>query len=175
MNSVPVSLVVAMDRHRGIGRGGRLPWHLPADLAHFKTLTRGKTVLMGRRTFESIGRPLPDRRNLVLSRSNDFKPPGVTVFHDLENALGSLGSGPEDELMVIGGADVYRLLLPAADRIYLTEVQAQFDCDTHFPDLDEGQWEPIRRVERSADARNPYDMVFIVLERRAERIRPSHH
>ena len=176
MNSIPISLVVAMDRRRGIGRDGRLPWHLPADLAHFKALTRGNPVLMGRRTFESIGRPLPERRNLVLSRSSAFKPPGVTVFHDVESVLESLVLGSqEEELMVIGGADVYRLLLPAAGRIYLTEVQGQFECDTRFPAIDMGEWEQIRRVERPADARNPHDVAFIVLERRVERIRPSHH
>ncbi len=153
-----------MDPNRLIGRGGELPWHLPADLRHFKALTLGHPVLMGRRTWESIGRPLPGRHNLVLSRDPGFRAPGAEVVGDLEAALAA-AARRGGELMVIGGAGVYAQCLPLADRIHLTLVHHVFEGDTWFPELEAGVWRERAREERPPDAANPYALSFITLER----------
>lgn len=157
-----ISLIVAMDRKRLIGRDGDLPWRLPNDLRHFKRLTVGKTVLMGRRTWVSLGRPLPERENWVLTRDRSFAAPGCRVFHALGDALAAHGGG---ELMVIGGAELYRQTLPQADRIYLTEVDAELSGDTYFPELDPGQWRELSAEPHPADERHPYAYCFKLLER----------
>jgi len=156
-----LSCIVAMDEGRLIGRGGDLPWRLPEDLKHFKRLTLGKTVLMGRRTWDSLGRPLPGRDNWVLSRDPAFRPEGCRVFADLQQALAAHAGG---ELMVIGGAEVYRQALPLARRIHLTLVHARLEGDTWFPPLD-GQWHERAREDHAADARHPYAYSFVMLER----------
>lgn len=158
-----ISLVVAMDRNRLIGRGNALPWHLPADLAHFKSVTMGKPIVMGRKTYESIGRPLPGRHNIVVSRNPDFSAPGCTVVASVEAALAAAGDAPE--VMVIGGAQVYAEALPRAQRIYLTRVDAAFEGDAWFPALDAAVWRECHRTEHAPDDRNPYPYVFLVLER----------
>ncbi|HYW91741.1 MAG TPA: dihydrofolate reductase [Gammaproteobacteria bacterium] len=158
-----LALIVAMDRRRGIGREGRLPWRLPADLAYFRRVTMGKAVVMGRRTFESIGRALPGRDNIVLTRDPRYAPQGVKVARDIAGAL-ALAGEPE-EVMILGGAQVYEALLHRVDRIYLTEVHGEFDADVRFPELDPARWEEIRRIEQKPDERNPYGMSFVVLER----------
>lgn len=155
--------VVAASDNQVIGRDGALPWHLPADLAHFKRVTMGHPVLMGRRTFESIGRPLPGRRNLVLSRSG-FSADGVETVGSLEEARGL--SQDASHLMIIGGADVFALALPKLDLIYLTRVHAQVPGDVFMPALDMTQWSEIERQERPADERNAWPMSFLTLERR---------
>ena len=160
-----LTAVVAATENDVIGRDNGMPWHLPADLAHFKAITLGHPVLMGRRTFEAIGRPLPGRRNLVLSRSPDFTVPGVDVVHTLEAAIGAAGDVPE--LMVIGGAALYTLALPRTDRVHLTRLHMTLDGDAHFPALPESQWREVSRSpRRPADERNACDMTFLVLERR---------
>lgn len=158
-----VSLVVAMSPERVIGRDHDLPWHLPNDLRHFKALTLGKPVIMGRKTYESIGRPLPQRRNVVLSRDPAFAAPGCRVFTDLDDALERLAGEPE--VMVIGGAAVYALALPRADTIYLTEVHATVAGDTLFPALDPTCWREVSRERHGADERHPYAYSFVILER----------
>ena len=158
-----VSLVVAMARNRVIGRDNALPWRLPEDLRHFKAVTLGKPVLMGRRTFESIGRPLPGRTNLVLTRHTGWKRDGVVAVHSLEEALAH-GKAAQ-ELAGIGGADIFRLLMPLATRIYLTRIHADIPGDTLFPPLDDSQWVEVDSRTFSADERNPYDMTFVTLER----------
>lgn len=159
-----ISLVVAMDRQRVIGAGGALPWHLPADLKHFREITMGKPIVMGRRTYESINRALPGRRNIVVSRNPAWPaPPGCERAHSLEHAVQLAGAA--DEVMVIGGAALYRAALPRAQRIYLTEVHATVDGDVHFPPISPEQWRETERVERPADDRNPYSCSFVVLER----------
>ncbi|MGH8149654.1 MAG: dihydrofolate reductase [Steroidobacteraceae bacterium] len=140
-----------------------MPWHLPDDLKRFKALTRGKPMLMGRRTFESIGRPLPGRTSLVLTRSPDWAAAGATVVHSLDEAIARMGDAPE--LVVIGGAQVYRLALPRARRIYLTRVCASLEGDTVFPALPEAQWRATRREEHPADARHAHAMTFLELDR----------
>jgi len=157
-----LALVWAMDKHRVIGREGRLPWHLPADLRRFKAITLGHTVIMGRRTFASIGRPLPERRNLVLSRDSAFDAAGVTVCTDLEQALRVAGSDP---VFVIGGAEVYRSALPRADRLHVTLVDAAVEGDVRFPDYDESAWRLVAAESHPADARNAHAMRFLEFER----------
>ncbi len=157
-----VAIVVAMDEGRLIGVANRLPWRLPADLRHFRRLTWGRPVVMGRRTFESIGRPLPGRRNLVVSRQAGYAPQGVEVAPSLEAALERAGGG---EVMVIGGMSLYRQALPLARRIYLTEVHARFRGDAHFPELDLGAWREVAREDHPADGENPVPYSFVVLER----------
>jgi dihydrofolate reductase len=156
--------MVAMAHNRVIGRANRLPWHLPRDLRRFKALTLGKPVLMGRRTYESIGRALPGRTNLVLTRDGGWSAPGVTVVHSLAEALER--SAGAQELVVIGGAEVFRLALPLAQRIYLTEVQADVPGDTYFPDFDRTPWTEVERSAHPADSNHAYPLTFVTLERR---------
>ena len=158
-----VSLIVAMDAAGVIGRDNSLPWHLPEDLKRFKSLTMGKPILMGRRTFESIGKPLPGRKNLVLTRMAGWTQAGVTAVHSLEEALDAAGFAAE--LVVIGGAEVFALALPFARRIYLTEVHAQIAGDRRFPPFDRSQWRETERSTRAPDERHPYAMTFLTLER----------
>lgn len=158
-----VTLVAAIAENGVIGHGNRLPWHLPADLKRFKTLTLGKPILMGRKTFEAIGKPLPGRRNLVLTRSARFRPPGVEIVGGVEETLAISADAPE--LMVIGGAEIYRLFLPFARRIYLTRVHAPIVGDTRFPNCDWNEWRKVDRSAHPADDKNAYAMSFITLER----------
>ena len=159
-----VSLVVAMASNGVIGRGNELPWRLPADLRRFRSLTLGKPVLMGRRTFESIGRPLAERVNLVLTRDARWTTDGVLVVHTLPEALERARDCPE--LVAIGGAEVYRLVLPLARRIYLTRVQADLPGDTFFPPLDPAEWRDVERSAQPADERHAWPLTFVTLERR---------
>ena len=158
-----LSLIVAMDEDRTIGKDGGMPWHLPADLKHFKRTTLGKPVIMGRRTFESIGRPLPDRRNIVLTRGG-FQAEGVETANSLEEALEMTETA--EETVIIGGADVFERALPKADRIYLTRVHGHFEGDTHFPPFDHNDWEVASVENRDADADNAFPLTFIELHRK---------
>ena len=160
-----VSLIVATDDGGGIGLRGGLPWHLPDDLRRFKALTLGKPVVMGRRTWDSIGRPLPGRLNIVVSRDPRLAIQGATVVGTLEAALAAAGGVPE--VCVIGGAEIYRLALPLADTIHLTEVHANVGADTHFPSLDPAQWVEVAREQRAADERHAHAMSYVTLRRRA--------
>ncbi len=159
-----VSLIAAMDRNRLIGNNNQLPWHLPADFAHFKAVTMGKPILMGRKTYESIGKPLPGRTNIVISRNADLKIDGVNCVTTFEQVIAAI---PEaDELMVIGGSSIYEMLLPRVDRLYLTYVNATFDGDAWFPEFDMDQWREVDSVTRLADEKNAYDCRFVTLERK---------
>ena len=158
-----IAIVVAMAENRVIGRENRLPWHLPADLRHFKQLTLGKPVLMGRRTHESIGRPLPGRTNIVVTCDRSYTAPGCVVAHSLESALEAAAGGAE--AMVIGGTELYRQLLPRADRIYLTLVHAEFVGDAFFPELAAGEWREAERTDRAPDEKNRWPYSFVRLER----------
>ena len=158
-----VSLIVAVGAKNEIGKDGTMPWHLPADLKHFKAKTLGKPVLMGRKTLAAIGRPLPERRNLVLTRDASFRAAGCETVTTLGAALAL--AEPAAELMVIGGGEVYRLAWERADRIYLTRIAADVDAaDTFFPDTGAG-WREVSREDHRADAKNPYDYSFLILER----------
>ena len=157
-----LSAVVAASDNDVIGRDNAMPWHLPADLAYFKRVTMGKPMLMGRKTYESIGRPLPGRRNLVLSRRG-FAAPGVESVATIDEALVRVADAPE--LMVIGGAEVFRLAMPYLDHVHLTRVHAQVEGDILLPQFEAGQWREVRREDHSADERNPIAMTFLELER----------
>ena len=157
-------LVAAMARGRVIGRDGDMPWHLPADLAHFKALTLGHPVLMGRRTFESIGRPLPGRTNIVISRTRPQLPDGVELAAGLEEGMRLAADA--SQLMVIGGGQIYAEALPLAQRLELTLIDAEIDGDTFFPAFDPQDWRVRATQARPADARNAYALNFITLERR---------
>lgn len=154
-----VSIIAAMDRNRLIGNRNQLPWHLPADLVHFKQVTMGKPIIMGRKTYESIGRPLPGRTNIVLTRSRDFDAEGVLVANTLQQALDYVPA--VDEVMIIGGSSIYELALPAADRLYLTFVENSFEGDAWFPEYDQGQWRMVSSEQHPADEKNSADYRFV--------------
>lgn len=159
-----ISLVAAMAENRVIGKDGGLPWRLPDDQKHFKRLTVDHTVIMGRKTYDELGRPLANRRNVVVSRNPSFRPPGVTVVPDLDEAL-ALGA-TEREVFVIGGAEIYRMALPKADRLYLTIVHATVDGDTFFPPFDESDWMMVEEEERHpADDRHAFPFSIRVYRR----------
>ncbi len=154
-----------MARNGVIGHGNALPWRLPEDLKHFKAVTMGKPILMGRKTFESIGRPLPGRTNLVLTRSGAWRTDGAAIVHSLAEALDRCSDAPE--LACIGGAEIFRLLMPVAACIHLTRVHADIPGDTFFPQLDPGDWIELDSRTHAADERNAYSMTFVTLERKA--------
>lgn len=159
-----ISLIVAMAENRVIGRGNQMPWHLPADLRHFKSVTLGKPVIMGRKTFESIGRPLPGRRNVVISRNLDWCAEGVESVSSLDAALALVQDA--DEVMIIGGGQLYREALPLAQRLYLTHIELPVtDADTWFPDYSQYQWQQCAEELHEPDEKNPYHYRFETLER----------
>jgi dihydrofolate reductase len=158
-----ISLLVAAAENGVIGRDNALPWHLPADLKHFKSLTLGKPILMGRKTFESIGRPLPGRTSLVLTRTPNWGHPGAVVVHSMQEAISAAGSATE--LVVIGGAEIFRLALPYVERIYLTRVHAEVSGDTRLSPFDAAQWREVTRQFHPADERHAHAMSFSTLER----------
>ncbi|HYQ71818.1 MAG TPA: dihydrofolate reductase [Gammaproteobacteria bacterium] len=161
-----ISIIVAMAANGVIGRDNGLPWHLPADLQHFKRITMGKPILMGRRTWESIGRPLPGRTSIVVTRDTGYAAPGCIVVHSVEAGL-QAAEACADEVMVIGGAECYRQVLPLTDTLYLTRIHADFEGDTFFPVLDESEWREVGRSDCAPDEKNPYPYSFIRLERAA--------
>jgi dihydrofolate reductase len=164
MTNAAVELVVAVSENDVIGRANQLPWRLPADLKHFKSLTIGHHILMGRKTYASIGKALPGRTNWVLSRSSNFAPPDCRVVRSLRE--GQLGVGGEARLLVIGGAEIYRLCLPHAARIHLTLVHAKItDGDTFFSAWRDPEWTESSRERHEADDKNAYAYSFLILER----------
>ena len=158
-----ISLIAAMADNGVIGRNNRLPWRLSADLQRFKALTMGKPVVMGRKTWESIGRPLPGRTNIVVTRDVGYRAEGCVVVHSVEQAL-EVAAG-SDEVMVIGGANLYQQLLDRADRLYLTQVRADVEGDAWFPEFDSAQWREVERESHSRDDKNEYDYAFVTLDR----------
>ncbi len=161
-----ISLIVAIARNRVIGNNNALPWHLPADLKYFKRITMGKPIMMGRKTFESIGRPLPGRMNVIVTHEPAYQAAGCTVVHSIDEALEA--AHHHEEVMVIGGAKLFDQILPRADRIYLTEIEADFAGDTFFPEFDGGAWRETQRIAHHIDAQNPHEYSFVILERSAQ-------
>jgi len=159
-----ISIIAAMDRNHLIGNKNQLPWHLPADFTHFKSTTMGKPIIMGRKTFESIGKPLPGRVNIVLSRKPETQFAGTVCVTDFEEALTTVPDAKE--IMVIGGSTIYQMLLPQVTRMYLTYVDASFEGDAWFPDFDENQWIETESVVRRADDKNAYNCRFVTLEKK---------
>jgi len=166
-----MSIIAAVAENGVIGRGGKLPWHLSDDLRRFKRLTMGHTIVMGRRTWESIGRPLPGRRTIVVSRQPRYRvdTQGVEVAVRLEDALRIAETAGEDELFIVGGAELYRAALPLADRIHLTRVHAEINGDTRFPDVDWHQWQLVESEDHDSDDKNDYGYHFEIYERRLSR------
>ena len=160
-----VSLVVAMAENRVVGREGGLPWRISADLKRFKALTMGKPVIMGRKTFQSIGRPLPDRTNIVVTRDASYGEDGIRVAGGLEAALKIAEGEGAGEAMVIGGGEIYRMAMPRARRVYLTEVHIRVCGDTLFPVLDEGAWKEVGREDHDAEGADVPAYSFVVLDR----------
>jgi dihydrofolate reductase len=158
-----ISLIVAMASNRVIGLNGQMPWHLSADLKKFKQITLGHPILMGRKTYQAIGRPLPGRRNLIISHNPDYQVPGCEVFNNIDTAIASCIRS--DELFVIGGAAFYAAMLPRADFIYLTEIKQPFAGDTYFPEFDYQQWQEIERLDINDDDSVDFTYRFLKLQR----------
>jgi dihydrofolate reductase len=159
-----ISAICAMSENRVIGNHNQLPWHLPADLRHFKKITLGKPILLGRKTYESIGRPLPDRCNVVITRDVHFQAPGCLVVNSIEHALEAVAYS--DEVFIIGGALLYHQTLSLIQRLYMTIIHQYFDGDAFFPEINLQEWSEIERVTCQADDNNPYSYSFIVLDRK---------
>lgn len=157
-------MIVATANNRIIGKDNDMPWHLPADLAYFKKTTLGKPVIMGRKTYESIGRPLPGRRNIVISRDINYKAEGVDIVTTVDAALGLI-EGVE-EVMVIGGGAIYQHCLPAANRLYITHIEADIEGDTQFPFYDENVWKKVVSNQFLADEKNQYNLDFCIYEKK---------
>lgn len=158
-----LSIIVAMATNRVIGLNNRLPWRLPADLARFKKLTMGHCLLMGRKTFESIGRPLPGRTTVVLTHQEDYAPPTVLVAHSIDEAL-DMATG--DEVFIAGGAQIYRQTLALTDRLYLTIIDKEFAGDAYFPVYDETNWQLVSQERHPLTATTPFSYSFLVYERK---------
>lgn len=162
-----LSLIAALSENGVIGRDNKLPWYMPADLAHFKRLTMGKPIIMGRRTWESLPGLLPYRTHVVVTRDRDYVAEGGFVVHSIREAIEFAGDA--EELMVVGGANLYTQVLPLVSRMYLTIVHDYFDGDTVFPGYEEGDWREVSREQHEADERNPHEYSFVILERHSRR------
>ena len=165
-----LSLIAAMAQNRTIGRNNKLPWYLPEDLKYFKRVTMGKPLIMGRKTFESLGKPLPGRPHIIITRDKDYTYPGCHIVHDLQSAIMRAedlllidGGG---EVVVIGGAQIYGLMLPKIDRMYLTEVHEEVPGDAFFPEYNNDEWQEIAREDFSAEPPNEYDYSFVAYDRK---------
>ena len=159
-----ISLIVAVDKNFLIGKNNALPWgKIPADMKHFREKTLRKTIVMGRKTFESIGKPLPDRNNIVLTRDKAFEHAGITIAHSISEIL---KMAETEEIIVIGGALIYKDFLPHADRIYMTEIEGEFDGDTYFPSLNFSMWSKTQEKTQEPDEKNTYHLNFITLARK---------
>jgi dihydrofolate reductase len=158
-----LSMIVATAHNRIIGKDNDMPWHLPADLQYFKKITLGKPIIMGRKTYESIGRPLPGRRNIVISRDPNYKANGIDSVTTVDAALALVQD--QDEIMVIGGGAIYKHCMSAATRLYITHIDADIEGDTQFPKYDLKEWVKVSSEKRSADEKNNYDLDFCVYEK----------
>jgi dihydrofolate reductase len=161
-----ISLVAALARNRVIGRDGQLPWRLPADLKRFKRLTVGHPLILGRKTYESIGRPLPERTNIVITRREGYAPAGIRLVRSIDEALAAAAEAPgADEAFVIGGSEIYRQTLPIADRLHLTFIEEDFPGDVHFPELDETQWRLVDEERHEASEDTPFAWSYRTYDR----------
>lgn len=160
-----ISMIVAMGENRAIGKDNELLWHLPADFKHFKTVTMGKPILMGRKTFESIGKPLPGRKNIVITRDEKYDAEGISVVHSIEGALEQ--ASEFDEAMVIGGASFYEKMLPVTEKLYITLVHESFQADAFFPEINLEEWVVVEHVKHASDERHAYSFSFITYQRKS--------
>jgi len=167
---VQISMIAAIDKNRLIGNGPHIPWKLPADLKHFREMTIGKPVVMGRKTFETLPRPLAKRKNIILTRNKNYKAPkGCLVAHSVEDIITTINEMYDDdstELMICGGAPIYAAFLPHATRLYLTQIHATFEGDVYFPEFDWNAWQESERTDCEPDEKNPYQYSFLVLEKK---------
>ncbi len=159
-----LSIIVAMDDNQLIGKDNALPWRLPADLAYFKKTTAGKTVLMGRKTYESIGFPLPNRRNIIVSRNTNFHAKGCEVINNITAVLEL--AKDDGEVMIMGGASFYEQILPNVNRLYITQIEGEFEGDAHFPEFDRGDFVETFRESHMPDEKNPHTYHFSILDRK---------
>lgn len=159
-----LSIITALSANQVIGLNNQLPWHLPADLQHFKAHTLGKPIIMGRKTYESLGKPLPGRRNIVVTHNAQFHAPGCEIVNSLEQALKL--TAKDEEVMVIGGAELIQQVLPQTDRLYLTFIHEQFEGNCFFPAWNPADWLEIEREDYKADARNPHPYSFVTYQRK---------
>ncbi|AXF56156.1 dihydrofolate reductase [Salicibibacter kimchii] len=160
-----LSMMVAHDRNRGIGKNNAMPWHLPADLSFLKKNTVGKTIVMGRSTFEAIGRPLPKRRNIVLTTQTDVEFEGIETVHAIETIIAE-NKRADEEWVILGGSHVYEQALPYADRLYITFIDQSFDVDRFFPEFDQYEWELNWQEKGVKNDKNPYDYWFQIYDRK---------
>ncbi|MEA5401946.1 dihydrofolate reductase [Arcicella sp. DC2W] len=160
-----LSIIVAVAENGVIGHNNQLIWHLPEDLKMFKRLTSGHPIIMGRKTFESIGKPLPNRTSIIITKNPEFQIEGCITVHSLEEAIEAANEIEENEAFIIGGAEIYRLALPFADTIYLTEVHHVFEGDTFFPAIDKDLWEEVNRTDHDTDEKHLYKYSFVELEK----------
>ncbi|MBI2651821.1 type 3 dihydrofolate reductase [Candidatus Woesearchaeota archaeon] len=160
-----ISLIAAMGKNRVIGKNNSLPWKLPADMEYFKKLTKGKPVIMGRKTFESMGKALPNRINIIITSNKNYKAKDCVIVHSIKEALKSAGNKNNEEAMVIGGAKIYEEFLPIANKVYLTVIDEDFDGNIYFPDFSRKEWKETKREEHESDKVNPYKYAFLVFER----------
>jgi len=158
-----ISIIVAMDRNRVIGKDDRMPWKLPADLAYFRKVTLGHTVVMGRKTFESIGKPLDGRKNIILTRDRGYAKEGCTVVHSIEEALKMIQD--EEECFIIGGAEIYSAFLPYTQKLYITYIDHEFEGDTYFPEINYGEWRMVSRTPGPKNEKISFNYYFEVHER----------
>ncbi|SFC76123.1 dihydrofolate reductase [Bacillus sp. OV322] len=160
-----ISLMLAMDENRVIGKDNKLPWHLPADLQYFKKMTTGHSVIMGRKTFDSIGRLLPGRKNIILTKNKSFEAEGAEVYHNILE-LKKMAERENDEVFVIGGAEIFKEMLPISDRLYITHIHHVFEGDVFFPEVAEEQWSRISLTPGEQDEKNKYPFDFAVYEKK---------
>jgi len=159
-----ISLIVAMDENRVIGHKNKLPWSLPSELKYFRETTKGKPVIMGRKTHESIGRPMPERLNIIVTRDKTYRADNCVVVGNREDAIKAANGS--NEIMIIGGAEIYKLFLPIADRLYMTKVHGSFDGDTYFPEFNENEWVKSKEKFVEKDNENKYSYTIMVFERK---------
>ena len=159
-----ISLIVAMDENRVIGYQNKLPWNLPSELKYFRETTKAKPVIMGRKTHDSIGRPMPERLNIIMTRDKDYKANGCIVVNSREDALKAAEGN--NEIMVIGGAEIYKLFFPIANRLYVTKVHGSFKGDAYFPEFNENEWVKVKEKFAGKDDENKYSYTITVLERK---------
>ncbi|OGI86151.1 dihydrofolate reductase [Candidatus Nomurabacteria bacterium RIFCSPLOWO2_01_FULL_39_17] len=160
-----ISIIAAIGKNNELGKNNSLVWNMPADMQYFRNKTKGHTVIMGRKTFESIGRPMPNRKNIIITRDENYLHHGIDAVHSLDEAL-KLASEKEAEIFIIGGAEIYRQSMNLADRLYITHIEAEDkDADTFFPEIIPVVWNKISREEHKKDKENPFDYIFSVYEK----------
>jgi len=161
-----ISFIVAMDKNRVIGKDNKLPWHLPADLAFFKRVTMGNPIIMGRKTFEAIGRVLPGRENIIVTRDNNYQAEGCRILHSVEEIV-EIDKLTKEELFVIGGAEIFKEAFPFAKKLYITLIDEEFTGDTYFPEFVNDEWELVSKEKGQKDEKNPYDYYYLTYIRKS--------